>query len=680
MQTLSVSLSHLLDGVSQQATHLRKESHGEAQINALSSTTDGVKKRPPTVHEAALYTGTYNSTIADEINGERYIIAFNGTGVEVYGLDGTVYTVNTPDGVDYITTLAPLSRLSVVSVGDHYLILNKEAVVAMDGTTTSGTFRGTKQLFGDLPATGTDGDVWEIVGDKSTEDDNYYMKWVAADAVWRECAKPGISGQLDAATMPHKLSLDSVTGEFTFEEETWAVQEAGDRTSVPLPPFVGKTLTDITAYRGRLQLLSGKDVFLTRAGDMANVWPRTLIALPVDDPIHVYSTRPQAGDFYGPTVFDDGMILFTARGQFAIPADQALSPQTANLVYIGNYNAASDVAPLGLGSKVYFTDRNGKYASVRNLSLKSIDTEDRAPEITEFIPKYIPGGVHKMFGSTTENILGVLTSGAPSRIYVFKQKFQQTWTGAQRVQSSWSYWDMGEGTEVLDAEFSESTMYILIRRGTQVFSESLDLSYDVTLDGVDFLIHLDRKVHLTGVYDEGTGYTSWTLPYDVAEGLVMVPPLDIADWAGDALEVEKESAYVWRYAGDFSAAACTAGIPFRWFYDFSRQHARKQEKDGNTSSVISGRVTISKLHLAYADSGSFSVVIQPSPGREVFTSGFTWRVTGKETFKVGSQQLEEGTFSVPVSADASTLKMHVEDSTHLPAAIVSAEWDGTFSK
>ena len=80
---------------------MRLASQAESQINGVSSVVEGLKKRPPTEFIKRISTSTLTNPFIHTINrdaNERYIIIITQNAIEVWGIDGTQYTVNTPDG------------------------------------------------------------------------------------------------------------------------------------------------------------------------------------------------------------------------------------------------------------------------------------------------------------------------------------------------------------------------------------------------------------------------------------------------------------------------------------------------------------------------------------------------------------------------------------------------------
>ena len=150
MPLISSSIPNLINGVSQQPAALRLASQAEQVVNCLPSPVEGLRKRPPSNHIAKLFNGTAGTgrpftTIVDRDGVIRYLILIQDTAIKVFGLDGSVKTVATPDGTSYLDVVGePSNVFRVASVADYTFIVNREKTVAMSAT-TSPTW-GTKSM------------------------------------------------------------------------------------------------------------------------------------------------------------------------------------------------------------------------------------------------------------------------------------------------------------------------------------------------------------------------------------------------------------------------------------------------------------------------------------------------------------------------------------------------------
>lgn len=140
MPLYTQSIKNLKGGISQQPDILRFQDQGETQINAWSSESDGLQKRPPTVWVDRL-TNTLSDIpdsskfhLINRDETEQYYIVFTGTGIKVFDLEGTPYTVT--GAMDYVTSSAPRDDIRVITVADYTFIVNRKKVVK-EGTAKS---------------------------------------------------------------------------------------------------------------------------------------------------------------------------------------------------------------------------------------------------------------------------------------------------------------------------------------------------------------------------------------------------------------------------------------------------------------------------------------------------------------------------------------------------------------
>jgi hypothetical protein len=151
MPLVSSSIPNLINGVSQQPAALRLASQAEQVVNCMPSPVEGLKKRPPTYNIGRLFTGTAGTgrpftTIVDRDGTIQYLVLILDNDIKVFGMDGSLKTVNTPDGTGYLNiTGEPSSTFRAASIADFTFITNREKVVAMDAVSLSPTW-GTKSM------------------------------------------------------------------------------------------------------------------------------------------------------------------------------------------------------------------------------------------------------------------------------------------------------------------------------------------------------------------------------------------------------------------------------------------------------------------------------------------------------------------------------------------------------
>ena len=137
MSLISSSIPNFVNGVSQQPFTLRLSSQGELQENALSTVSQGLKKRPPTQHLKKIQSTPLGNCFIHTINRdltERYVTVITNGDLKVYDLAGNEKTVAFPNGKSYLSAATPSLSFSAVTVADFTFIVNKTKVVTQSST------------------------------------------------------------------------------------------------------------------------------------------------------------------------------------------------------------------------------------------------------------------------------------------------------------------------------------------------------------------------------------------------------------------------------------------------------------------------------------------------------------------------------------------------------------------
>ena len=149
MPLLTSSIPNLIGGVSQQPPSIRSTNEAEAIDNAVPSPVEGLMKRPPTEHIAAVAnaSGTLRTCsisqppfihMIERDESERYILCIqeNGT-MDIYDLAGNRKTLY----IDGATTLgtATADQRKVLTIGDVTFIVNTTTTTASGATLSTST-------------------------------------------------------------------------------------------------------------------------------------------------------------------------------------------------------------------------------------------------------------------------------------------------------------------------------------------------------------------------------------------------------------------------------------------------------------------------------------------------------------------------------------------------------------
>ena len=140
MANITTSVSNLVQGVSQQSPKVRFVGQCEEQINALSSVSDGLKKRPCTRVISDIYESVINPTdlvhFINRSETERYAVVINTEVARAFNLvTGNEATINGLTGgtelPEYLKTAYARKTIKPMVLADTTFLLNTAVTTAM---------------------------------------------------------------------------------------------------------------------------------------------------------------------------------------------------------------------------------------------------------------------------------------------------------------------------------------------------------------------------------------------------------------------------------------------------------------------------------------------------------------------------------------------------------------------
>lgn len=671
MSLVSKPIPSFLNGVSQQPASLRGPSQVDASDNALPYPAVGLTKRPPTTHEAKIRNTTATDAYTHIINispTERYFVIILDGSIEVYAENGTAHsvTVNT-GGATYLDVTTPRTDFAAISVEGYTLILNKTMVTAMDAATVSGSIYSTVQTFSALPAHSA-GRICKIEGDNTNRFDNYYVK--SDGTTWTEHLLPGETYKFDDTKMPWRLRKTGATT-WVFEKSPWVDRAKGDRTTIPDPSFIGATISDIFVHRNRLGFLSGPNVILSRAANFFDFWPNTATQVLSDDPVDKKAPPQNANTatlrFAVP--FNKALLAFSDTTQYQFSGGDVLTPSSARIDPITEFESFRNCRPVAAGQEVFFTLSRGNNSAVRNYFIDTEALTNDASDISSHVPSYLPANIFKMAVSTSEDILFALTLNERNAIYCYKWY----WQDDKRAQAAWQKITFAATDTVLSVDFLSSIAYLLIQRADGIYFEKMDLQPNA-VDSVGYLVRLDRRVSLTGVYDAGNGWTTWTLPYEDAGTFQVVLGSAFTGQEGQVYDATRPSNTTVRVTGNRTAGACFVGRKYT-------KRVRMTEiymKDQQQQPILTGKLMLKYMTLSFSDSGYFRIEVTPQ-GRSVYSYVMNGLTLGISGLVIGDTVIGDGSFTFPIRTQNTGCVIEIVNDTPLPSAIQTAEWVGEFT-
>ena len=634
-------------------------------------------------------------------NGGQY-----GKTFTIYINDGAVATFKTPLGneieqaeqidIQYILTkLMESFNANLADAGwgcnlmDGYLWIQAPAtdsirtIKTVDGYNNKllSAIKRDAQRPEDLPVSAPANYQVRMNGDPTTGQDDYWLRFDEDRNVWTEMAAPAVIADYNNSTMPHVL-IRRGDGVFEFKQAEWTWRKAGDDDTNPYPSFIDEPIADVFFFRNRLGLLAGENVILSEAGSYFNFFPPSVAVSSDSDPIDVAVSTNKISVLKYAVPFAEELLLWADHNQFVLGADGILTPTSVKLDLTTEFEISDNARPYGIGRGVYFVSPRAKYSSVRRYyAVQDVTQVKNAEDVSAHVPSYIPNGVFKMTGSSTENFLSILTEGAPH--YIFMYKF--LYLNEEVAQQSWSHWDFGEGNRVLCAEMIGSRMHLVIDTPSGLFLERIEFTQN-SLDYVDepYRLFLDRKMRFTitpDAYDDDTYKTSiwladlygstpltgqYVFVMDNGTSFTFDPPT--GGWSANGGLIQ--------FDGDLRGRLMFCGESYNMEYEFSKFLIKQTDAAGGTATEDIGRLQLRRAWVNYEQTGNFRIEIM-NQGRK-FTYNMTGNRLGTRDLIIGNSNVDTGQFRYPVSGNAKTITATLISDTPNPVAIIGGGWEGYY--
>ncbi|ATN92933.1 tail protein [Ralstonia phage RPSC1] len=531
------------------------------------------------------------------------------------------------------------------------------------------------QRFNMLPAQAPDGYIVNVTGDPGSGADDYFIKYDARKLVWVETVAPGIIHKLDPATMPHAM-VRRADGVFELRQLSWQSRPSGDNDSSPMPSFVDNTINDVFFFRNRLGLLSGENVILSGSGKFFDFFPKSVVATGDSDPIDVAVSHTRVSTLNHAVPFAEELLLWSDQTQFVLRADGVLSSKSVKVDQSTEFESAIHARPVAAGRGVYFAAPRASFSSIRRYyAVQDVSAVKNAEDVTSHVPSYVPNGVFHLGSSTTENIVVVLTAGAPNKLFLYKYLYMDE----QLAQQSWSHWDFGRGVRVFGAEMVGSKMYLMLSTEAGLYLESIEFTQNTKdVDYEPYRTYVDRKARLLGltytpddnttraslaaVYGTIPAYGSYWVIDDLGRCLKFDPPQNGWHNQGGILEMP----------GDWSARTLVVGEAYTFTYQFSKFLIKVQDQMG-IRSEDTGRLQIRRAWVNHNNSGAFTVTV---------CGKYTYTMTGKHMgdYVIGSPANDTDQFRFPIMANVDRCAVIVSSDNPTPLALIGGGWIGNYYK
>jgi len=483
---------------------------------------------------------------------------------------------------------------------------------------------------------------------------------------------------------------------FVLTLPKWGERVVGDLESAPDPSFIGRNINNVFFFRNRLGFLAGDNVILSTVSEFFNFFPETVISVLDTEPIDVAASHTKVAILKHAITMGEKLILFSEQTQFVLESSaDNLTPKTANVLVQTEFESNAAAQPVGSGSSIYFLTKKGSFAGIREYIIAGNQQIQDAANTTIHVPRLIPSGIFKMAVSNNQDILVLLGTENPNKLYVNRWLYGE---GFSKALNAWFTYTLNSNRSILNIDFIGTDLIMVVAEANSVTLEKIPFETSFKEPNADFEYHLDHKVTeaTTGVtvtYNANNNLSTFTVPYRLRANMNIVgrylangETSTFVDAQGNTKTLVSGQALTTTNgtdgttstitaAGDFRNSKFIIGEPYEMHYRFSQQ--RLTQGGGGATELISGRLQIHHFYIKYEDSGFFQVEVTPE-NRDTSLHKFTGRLLGAASASIGQINLDTGTFKVPIMSKSDRVSIDVKNNTFLPTLLASAEYEGVF--
>ena len=690
MAAVSQTIQQYLFGVSREPDKNKQPGSVKEATNAYPDSTFGLVKRPGTVFNAQLgnssdldsaYFFTFNY---DDLT-EEYIGAVYGQTLKIWNLaTGVQATILDAPGGSAISTIAYLNttkdNFRFVQRREVLYLLNTTKVVAMSSATAPGSLTGTVNTLSELPSSPSTGDIYRINGISGAADD-YVITWDGT--TWAETVLPGEKISFDATTLPYTLTRTS-TNNFVFATSAWTNRisgVAGNTGTSRQPSFVGQKISNLFFYKNRLGFVSVDNVIMSQPLEFLNFWRNSSLTLSDADPIDLTASSLDDVSLFAVQPMTQGLVLFGTREQFVMTSGNSnvLTPSTASISSISQYEVSSLVDPLLLKDKIYFVAKADSYSRLMSMLTRGDNNNPVVVDQSKVVTTWLPKDINRAFRSTQNDFVGLIDN-TKNYVYFFRALNATDETPLD----SWFNWELPG--KVLDGFVQQDSIRFVISANTKVsvvtayINPNKDnplivsdkgvvtnpaLDYIQTPTGSAKTVANSITTITTNVNDPNNSY--WTP--------VVVTTYDSTSAStpnGKIYAVTKVNDTTYTVDEDLSSVDVQFGFTYPYTINLPKVYYRQGEGADYTASL-----TVSRFKFAMGKTGVVSFELQPRG------EGLATTVDGVEQsnwYRLDSAPIDdERMFTVPVHQRNDNFDISITSTSPYPVSLLSMTWEGQYS-
>ena len=393
-------------------------------------------------------------------------------------------------------------------------------------------------------------------------------------------------------------------------------------------------------------------------------------------------------------------MLFSARQQFQVYAASAttLTPKTAVIRSISNYEMAATISPVDVGTTAAFINTVPGYSKLFTLQLREIEQSPLVVDISKVVQEWVPDTVDSLTVSPQNSVI-MLTDRDTSYMYLYR--FYNN--GEKDLFQAWVKWQLVgtiQAADIIDDDVlvvSQTEDEYTIGKITldqlpsgNVIATTSGMTGTPCLDMATRPVKPHNDVDAV-VYDETNDITKVYVPYtpinDKQAVMFLALPeadkdtaaaidSDIGYYASAIERIEPSTNYrYFEVKGKFTDYS--DGIIVGYGYDFETTLPKLYYRPEDNQTDYTATLTISRVKFSVGRTGAIRFKIKADGSNE-------WKhvehTTDGDYYSADTNPVKlERQFTLPIHRRNTNFELKVTSNFPYPVSLVSMMWEGIYS-
>ena len=460
---------------------------------------------------------------------------------------------------------------------------------------------------------------------------------------------------------------------------TFADSTVGDADTSPLPFFINNKITYMDVFQDRLLIGAGGVIRASRVGDYLNFFRKSVLTAPADDTVEFLSQGSEDDTLKFSVMYDKNLVVFGDKRQYVVSGTTGLTPTSANMPVMSTHEGAGAIPPIAAGGGIFYGKQDDLACSVHEIRPGTLADSPESFPVSSQLSDYLRGQAIEMVNAAKPATLFLRTTGNRQGVYTFR--YLDTTNG--RAQDAWGRWVFPSACGYVVGMASSKSGMLIFSIREAYGSKWVVADFAPLVSGLATYPYMD-SIRPWETVSAGTG----SIRPGVTAGLSVAFDTT-TEWQFLGAAIGNRDALVAEFP---SASGLWAGADSDAYFIPSAPRV----KNGQGTTLTSGRTTVTKLEVFFDKSSGFNSSLTYSQVTTVLTNNITSVVNeltgtvtpsplltsfngyifGDPNAIIGRVPITKGVTSIPIGREAREYSVAISTRKWLPLTISRIQWVG----